>query len=127
LKRDSRDGQLKLIEANPRYSVTSDAAPPAGVDIGWLHYLDLIGIDVQPVQQNSFQYRHIVLRRDFKTFRSYRKAGLLSWGEFFRSYRRPVYFYDFDWRDWRVTWATAVALAKILLFPYVRRVLPKRS
>jgi D-aspartate ligase len=127
LKRDTRDGQLKLIEANPRYSVTSDAAPPAGVDIGWLHYLDLIGIDVQPVQQNSFQYRHIVLRRDFNTFRSYRKAGLLSWGEFFRSYRRPVYFYDFDWRDWRVTWATVVVLAKILLFPYVRRIFPKRS
>jgi D-aspartate ligase len=127
LKRDSRDGQLKLIEANPRYSVTSDAAPPAGVDIGWLHYLDLIGFDVQPVQQNSFQYRHVVLRRDFKTFRSYLKAGLLSWRELFRSYRRPVYFFDFDWRDWRVTWATVVELAKILLIPYVRRVFPKRS
>src|SRR4051794_8659495 len=127
LKRDSRDGQLKLIEANPRYSVTSDAAPPAGVDIGWLHYLDLIGFDVQPVQQNSFQYRHVVLRRDFKTFRSYLKAGLLSWHELFRSYRRPVYFFDFDWRDWRVTWATLVDLARIILLPYVRRVIPKRS
>ena len=127
LKRDSRDGTLKLIEANPRYSVTSDAAPPAGVDLGWLHYLDLIGFEVQPVRQNSFQYRHIVLRRDFKTFRSYFKAGLLSWREFFRSYRRPVYFFDFDWRDWRVTWATVVELAKIVLHPYVRRVIPKRS
>ncbi len=126
LKRDTRDGQLKLIEANPRYSVTSDATPPAGVDIGWLHYLDLIGYEVQPVQQNSAKYRHIVLRRDIKTFRNYLKAGLLSWGEFFRSYRRPVYFFDFDWRDRRVTWATVVELAKIILVPYVRRVLPKR-
>jgi D-aspartate ligase len=127
LKRDSRDGTLKLIEANPRYSVTSDAAPPAGVDLGWLHYLDLIGFDVQPVRQNSFQYRHIVLRRDFKTFRSYLKAGLLNWREFFRSYRRPVYFFDFDWRDWRVTWATVVDLARIILLPYIRRIIPKRS
>ena len=127
LKRDSRDGTLKLLEANPRYSVTSDAAPPAGVDLGWLHYLDLIGFDVQPVRQNSLQYRHIVLRRDFKTFRSYLKAGLLSWGEFFRSYRRPVYFFDFDWRDRRVTWATVVDLVKIILIPYIRRVFPKRS
>ena len=125
LKRDSRDGTLKLIEANPRYSVTSDAAPPAGVDLGWLHYLDLIGWDVQTVRQNSFQYRHIVLQRDFKTFRSYLKAGLLSWGQFFRSYRRPVYFFDFDWRDWRVSWATAVNLAKIILHPYLRRVMRK--
>jgi D-aspartate ligase len=126
LKRDSRDGQLKLIEANPRYSVTSDATPPAGVDIGWLHYLDLIGYDVQPVQQNSAQYRHIVLRRDFKTFRSYLKAGLLNWGELFRSYRRPVYFFDFDWRDRRVTWTTVVELAKILLIPYLRQLRLKR-
>jgi predicted ATP-grasp superfamily ATP-dependent carboligase len=127
LKRDSRDGKLKLIEANPRYSVTSDAAPPAGVDLGWLHYLDLIGFEVQPVRQNSFQYRHIVLRRDFKTFRSYLKAGLLSWGEFFRSYRRPVYFFDFDWRDRRISWTTLVDLTKVLLHPYMRRVIPKRS
>ena len=126
LKRDTRDGQLKLIEANPRYSVTSDAAPPAGVDIGWLHYLDLIGYDVQPVQQNSAQYRHIVLRRDFKTFRSYLRAGLLNWREFFRSYRRPVYFFDFDWRDRRVTWATVVELVKIILIPYMRRLGLKR-
>ena len=126
LKRDTRDGQLKLIEANPRYSVTSDAAPPAGVDIGWLHYLDLIGYDVQPVQQNSAQYRHIVLRRDFKTFRSYLRVGLLNWGEFFRSYRRPVYFFDFDWRDRRVTWATVVELAKIILIPYMRQLRLKR-
>src|SRR5579863_4603407 len=46
IKRDSRDGRIKLIEANPRYSVTADAAPYAGLDLGWLHYLDLIG---QPV------------------------------------------------------------------------------
>lgn len=127
LKRDSRDGQVKLIEANPRYSVTSDAAPYAGVDIGWLHYLDLIGIDVQPVHQHSRNFRHVVLRRDFATVRSYRKAGLLSWRALLRSYRPPVYFFDFDARDWRVTWVTMVELAKIVLGPHIRRIFPKRS
>ncbi len=126
LKRDTRDGKVKLIEANPRYSVTADAAPYAGVDLGWLHYLDLIGIDVEPVQQGSANYRHIVLQRDFSTFRSYRKAGLMTWGAFFRSYRPPVHFFDFDLRDWRVTWDTAVELLKILAVPYTRRLFPKR-
>ena len=121
LKRDSRDGSIKLIEANPRYSVTSDAAPYSGVDIGWLHYLDLIGIPVQPVRQNAKAYRHIVLRRDFATVRSYRKAGLLTWGGLLASYRPPVHFFDFDLRDWRVTWDTLVDLAKIVLIRYVRR------
>jgi predicted ATP-grasp superfamily ATP-dependent carboligase len=126
LKRDSRDGQVKLIEANPRYSVTSDAAPPAGVDIGWLHYLDLIGVEVQPVRQGTADYRHVVLRRDFATIRSYRKAGLLTWRELMRSYRRPVYFFDFDLRDWRVTLATVVELAKLLIGPIYRRFFPRR-
>jgi len=55
LKRDSRDQCVKLIEANPRYSVTSDAAPYAGVDLGWLHYLDLIGQPVELVQTRKIQ------------------------------------------------------------------------
>jgi predicted ATP-grasp superfamily ATP-dependent carboligase len=127
LKRDSRDHCVKLIEANPRYSVTADAAPYAGVDLGWLHYLDLIGQRVEPVQAGKSDFRHIVLRRDFACFRSYRKAGLLSWRELFRSYRRPVAFFDFDLRDWRVTADTAIALFKMLAYPLYRRVFPKRK
>ena len=126
VKRDTRDGTIKLIEANPRYSGTADAAPYAGVDIGWLHYLDLIGVDVQPVRQNSHDYRHICLQRDFSSLRSYRKAGLLSWRELLRSYRPPAYFYDFDVRDWRVSLATLKEVFKIVVGPYFRRLFPKK-
>ncbi len=126
LKRDTRDGRVKLIEANPRYSVTSDAAPYAGVDIGWLHYLDLIGQTVAPVRPTNFGFRHIALRRDAHTFRSYIRAGLLTWRGFFYSYRPPVHFFDFDWRDWRVTAKTVVEVSKILLGPFLRRFFPKR-
>ena len=126
VKRDTRDGTIKLIEANPRYSGTADAAPYAGVDIGWIHYLDLIGIDVQPVRQNSHQYRHICLQRDFSSLRSYRKAGLLSWRQLLHSYRPPAYFYDFDLRDWRVSLATLKEVFKIVVGPYVRRLFPKK-
>jgi predicted ATP-grasp superfamily ATP-dependent carboligase len=126
LKRDTRDGTVKLIEANPRYSVTSDAAPYAGVDIGWLHYLDLIEQPVHPVSPVRFNFRHIVLRRDFACFRSYRRAGLLTWGQFLRSYRPPVAFFDFDLRDWRVTLRVMVELVKIVAVPAIRRVFPKR-
>ena len=126
LKRDTRDGRVKMIEANPRYSVTADAAPYAGVDIGWLHYLDLIGQPVRPVYSDGRDFRHIVLRRDFACYRSYRKAGLMSWGDFIRSYRPPVAFFDFDLRDWRVTADTVVELAKTVLGPPIRRVFPRR-
>ncbi len=126
LKRDTRDGQVRLIEANPRYSVTSDAAPHTGVDVGWLHYLDLIGQPVTSVRPSNFNFRHIALRRDFSTFRSYLKAGLLTWRGFFDSYRRPVHFFDFDLHDRRVTWDTVVDLFKILFGPTIRKIIPKR-
>jgi predicted ATP-grasp superfamily ATP-dependent carboligase len=126
LKRDSRDGVVKMIEANPRYSVTMDAAPYAGVDLGWQHYLDLIGQDVAPVAPSNLNFRHIVLIRDFATFLDYRREGLLTWAELIRSYRPPVAFFDWDLHDWRVTASTAVDLAKLLAKPLYRRIFPKR-
>lgn len=127
IKRDTRDGRVKLIEANPRYSVTADAAPYAGVDIGWLHYLDVIGQPVAFVTHHGRDFRHIVLLRDFSTFRSYRRAGLLTWWGFLRSYRPPVGFFDFDLRDWRVTASTIDQLLRLLLGPAIRRIFPKRK
>lgn len=126
VKRDARDGSVKLIEANPRYSGTADAAPYAGVDIGWIHYLDLIGIEVNPVRQNSHEFRHIAVQRDFSSLRSYRQAGLLTWRDLVRSYRPPVYFYDLDLRDWRVALASLREVFKSIVGPYVRRVFPKK-
>jgi len=124
LKRDIRDGRVKLIEANPRYSVTSDAAPYAGVDLGWLHYLDLIGEQVEPVGWDGRHFHHIVLRRDVACFRSYLDAGLTTWSGLIKSYKSPVFF-DFDLRDWRLTAETIIYLLKVLLYP-VWRFFPKR-
>ncbi len=126
VKRDSRDGRIKLIEVNPRYSVTADAAPYAGVDIGWLHYLDLIGMEVIPVGPSQKNFRHICLQRDFAAFRGYQKAGLLPLRELLRSYRPPLHFYDLDLRDWRVALGTLIQVFKTAFGPYIRRVIPKR-
>jgi predicted ATP-grasp superfamily ATP-dependent carboligase len=123
LKRDDRDGRVKLIEANPRYSVTSDAAPYAGVDIGWLHYLDLIGEPVAPVHPEKRPFRHVFLARDFATVGSHLSEGLATWRMILQSYKPPVAFFDFDLRDWRVTAANSLNLAKIA----IRGVFPKRD
>lgn len=120
LKRDVRDGKLMMIEANPRYSVTADAAPYLGVDLGWLHYLDLIGQPVTPAEPEIRDFRHIVLRRDAAAFRSYMRAGLLNWKDFARSYRSPVRFFDFDPYDWRVTSAALLDITKLLLKSWFR-------
>lgn len=127
LKRDTRDGCVKMIEANPRYSVTADAGPYAGVDIGWLHYLDLIGQPVAETNPSPQDFRHIVLLRDVPTIRSYRRQKLLTWRELIRSYRRPVYFFDFDWRDWRVSASTVLSLARFAVGRLLRRLHLKRE
>ena len=126
LKRDSRDGKIRLIEINPRYSITTDSAPHAGVDTGWLHYLDLIGVDVQPVEQNSDDFRHIVLRRDVSSIRTNMREGVLTWSGLLRSYRRPLHFFDFDLQDKKLSWETIVEVTKAFLYPYFRRIFPKR-
>src|SRR5438270_11535565 len=74
MKRDTRDGRVKLIEANPRLTGGGDAAPYAGVDLAWLHYLDLIGQAVDPVTATGRDFRHIVLRADLRAIVGYRRA-----------------------------------------------------
>ncbi len=92
MKWDSRDGRVKLIEANPRLSGGGDAAPYAGVDLCWLHYLDLIGQPVAPVQPAGNAFRHVVLRADAAAVPNYLAAGLVSWGDVVRSYRGAAGF-----------------------------------
>lgn len=113
VKRDTRDGIVRLIEANPRYSVTADASVYAGVDIGWLHYLDLIGQPVEPVEATRFNFRHIVLRRDIPAIPRYVDQGLLTWGQVRETYRGELAFFDFDRRDWRPTAATLKGCARV--------------
>jgi len=126
LKRDSRDGRVKMIEANPRFSLTADSAYYAGVDMGWIHYLDLIGELAEPVEPDGSYFRHITLIRDFDTVRSYRKAGLLTWREIAASYFGPVKFLDFDLRDWRVTGGTVYALFKLIIGPPIRKMFSRK-
>lgn len=124
VKRDDRDGRLKLIEANPRLTGGGDAAPYAGVDVCWLHYLDLIGQPVTPVAANGRDFRHVVLRDDVGAVLAYRKAGLISWRDVARSYKRPLAFYDFDMHDWRYSAETVYRMARTAVGALVRFLFP---
>lgn len=101
VKRDVRDGGVKLIEANPRLTGSGDAAPYAGVDLCWLHYLDLIGQPVVPVAPSNCHFRHIVLRSDARAVPNYLRAGIITWRDVLHSYSGPKAYFDLDWRDWR--------------------------
>lgn len=121
VKRDARDGQVKLIEANPRLSGSGDAAPYAGVDLAWLHYQDLAGRAPPPVAPARRAFRHVVLRADATAAPRYLRAGLLSWRGLLASYRPPLAFYDLDPADWRYSLETVAVAAKSLLREVLRR------
>lgn len=123
-KRDLRDGRLKLIEVNPRLSGNGDAAPYAGVDLGWLHYLDLIGKEVMPVAPSARPFRHVVLVADAAAVIRYKRARLLPWRDLARSYRPPLVFFDLDWRDWRYSVRTIYRMARVVARELVYWALP---
>ena len=104
VKRDAADGKVKLIEVNPRFSGTGDASVYAGIEVGWLHYLDLIGKRPAPVEPPSgVHVHHIMLRGEVPGVVGYLYDGTLAWRDWLNSYRGRLAFYDFDWRDWRVS------------------------
>lgn len=115
VKRDDRDGKVRLIEANPRLSGGGDAAPYDGVDICWIHYLDLIGKKVTPVAPLGRKFRHIVLRAEGTAIPEYMKAGKLSFWELLRSYKPPIAFFDFELRDWRNSLETLLVFLRLLI------------
>lgn len=115
MKRDSRDGKPKMIEANARLTGGGDAAPYAGIDLCWLHYLDLIGQNPKPVAPVATDFRHIDLRADVGAIFAYRRAGLISWRDVIKSYRRPRAFFDFDVNDWRYSTETIYRMARSLV------------
>lgn len=121
MKRDTRDGKVKLIEANPRLSGGGDAAPYAGVDLPWINYLDLAGQTPAPVGPGKRAFKHIVLRSDAEAIITYRAAGLITWRDVLRSYRPPLAFYDLDLRDWRYSLETLYVFGKRLGRSLLRR------
>ncbi|MCU1263398.1 MAG: ATP-grasp protein [Bryobacterales bacterium] len=109
LKRDIRDGKVRLIEINPRFSGTGDCASYVGIETGWLHYLDMIGQPVAPVQPSRFGFYHIALKLESMEAPRFLLSGDLKWKDFVTPYRGPKAFYDLDFRDPRLA-ATTVAL-----------------
>ena len=120
VKHDSRDGKVKLIEANPRLSGGGDAAPYAGVDLVWIHYQNMAGVKLQKIEPNGKHFKHIVLRGEGAAIPEYMRAGLLDWRGLIYSYKPPLAFYDLDWRDWKITIETLYVFLRTLIVGSVR-------
>ncbi len=121
LKRDSRDGIVKLIEVNARFTGSGDSAVYMGLETGWMHYLDLIGQKPRPVRPSRFDFYHICLKMDCMTVPRYLTEKAITWREILLPYRGKMEFYDFDLSDRRLALNTVLKSIRYVSGGILRR------
>jgi D-aspartate ligase len=77
-KRDGRDGQLKLIECNARFTMSNELIRIAGIDLALFSYNRLLGRPVPPVEHYRDGLRLWDPVHDVLAFLEYRRNGQLS-------------------------------------------------
>jgi D-aspartate ligase len=98
MKRDQRDGQVKLIECNYRFIQATALFQAAGFDIVGFAYNRLAGRPL-PSMEYRRGARGIFIVNDVRAFREYRRIGELSTGEYLRSLARPHHLMQMSWDD----------------------------
>jgi D-aspartate ligase len=110
-KRDARDGELKLIECNPRFTGTTGLLRVAGADLTLFTYNRLVGR--QPPAIGEYR-KGIALwwpLNDFRAFVAYRRREELSFARWAKTLARPLRLPLASWRDPK---PTIVALGRKL-------------
>jgi D-aspartate ligase len=95
VKRDSRDGRLKLIEINPRIGLWEDIGIPVGVDLARQAIDDLYGDEPAFRRPTSFEQKWVSLHRDVPVLPHYLNAGETSMLSWLKSLKPPIVVNDF--------------------------------
>jgi predicted ATP-grasp superfamily ATP-dependent carboligase len=98
-KRDERDGQLKLIECNARFTAANCLVTASGLDLAKFVYNRLIG---RPFELPSEYTRGLHLWDpvlDFRAFAELRRARQITFRGWVSSLRRPKILPYFRWTD----------------------------
>lgn len=89
LKRDARDGRLKLIECNHRFGAAQEVVRRAGIDATLIAYRRAVGLPTPPETSWREGVRLWFPLRDFRAAREYRRHGELTWARWLSSILRP--------------------------------------
>jgi predicted ATP-grasp superfamily ATP-dependent carboligase len=97
-KFDQRDGQLKLIECNARFTAAQELLLRSGMDIAWVIYNHITGGQVPTIDRFESGLRLWYASHDFDAFRELHKQGELSILGWIRSIGHPqvVPFFALD-------------------------------
>ena len=91
-KRDARDGQLKLIECNPRFTAANEEVRYAGIDLALFAYSRVVGLPTPSVDSFRDGVRLWLPIEDLLAYRSYRRLGTLSLSEWVGSLLHRQHF-----------------------------------
>lgn len=91
-KRDGRDGQLKLIECNARFTASNELIRRSGVDLALFSYNRLLGRPTPAVDAYRDDLHLWEPVNDTRAFLVYRRRGELSLSDWVRSVARPQVF-----------------------------------
>jgi D-aspartate ligase len=100
-KRDLRDGTYRLMEVNPRTVSGNQLAIRAGVDLPWIAYRYLAGLERTPASAPSFRanIKYVNEAWDVQAFWSLRRSGELSFWSWIRSLRGTKAWAVAAWDD----------------------------
>ena len=99
-KRDPRTGEFKIMEPTVgRANLQSETATANGVNLTWIAYAHLTGLDCGRIRLRPRPAIWINEFTDLQSGMARVGRGELSLGSWMRSYRRPRYYAWFSWKD----------------------------
>ena len=98
-KFDPRDGQLKLIECNARFTAANGLVARAGLDLARFVYHRIVGLAPVELSQYRTGVRLWYPLEDWKAFRQLHRQGELSWCQWLGSLAHFQTMPCFDWMD----------------------------
>ena len=111
-KRDERDGQLKIIEVNARFTAAHRLVTASGAPIDALIYRHLTGQEIPKLDSYSSQLRMLYPIGDFMAYLELRQSKKLSFFGLTKSwFAQPVVVPDFSFDDPRpalAEWGTII-------------------
>lgn len=98
-KLDKRDGQLKLIECNARFTAANGLVARAGFDLSSFVYNRIVGIEQRPLSDFQDGLRLWDPLLDFRAFRELKACGEMTFIQWVRSVMHGQSFPAFVWHD----------------------------
>ncbi|MDR3636910.1 MAG: hypothetical protein P4L84_24100 [Isosphaeraceae bacterium] len=98
-KRDDRDGRLKLIECNARFTAADCLVARSGFNLAAFVYNRLVGTPQPPLERYREGMRLWDPIRDFQCFLTLRKQGALTFRQWAASVLHRQTFPYFNWSD----------------------------